>query len=98
MPIDAQDGFPTAVSPNEHVIFTEFDGAEAVLVDLDSKQYYLLNETASVIWRGLANGTPPAGIARQITELYDVTLAHAEASVLAAIGQFIEFRVVKRSG
>ena len=82
-------------SPHEHVIFTDVDGASGVLVDLNSKQYYQLNETASVVWRGLASGMPVDDIAKGITEVYDVTLEHAQASVGAIIRSFIAYRLLK---
>lgn len=82
-------------SPYEHVIFTDVDGAEGVLVDLHSKQYYRLNETASLVWRALAKGTPVDAIAMEITQVYDVTLEHARSSVDAIIGNFIAYRVLK---
>ena len=74
--------------PFDHVIFTDLNGAEGVLVDLNTKQYFQLNETASLIWRGLAKGTPVPGIAREMTDVYDVTLDHALASVEAAVARF----------
>ena len=84
-------------SPYDHVIFTDVDGADGVLVDLNTKQYYQLNETASLVWRGLAGGTPADAIAQQLTEAYDVTLEHATASMDAVIQNFIAYRLVKPS-
>ena len=83
------------VSPFDHVIFTDVDGVEGVLVDLNSKQYYQLNETASLVWRGLAKGTPADEIAKAMTEAYDVTLEHAQTSVDTIIRNFIAYRLVK---
>jgi hypothetical protein len=80
--------------PYDHVIFTDLDGKEGVLVDLNTKQYFQLNETASLIWRGLARGTPVAEIAREITQAYDVTLEHAQASVEAAVARFSRHRLL----
>jgi hypothetical protein len=74
--------------PYDHVIFTDLDGVEGVLVDLNTKQYFQLNETASLIWRGLVKGTAVADIAREMAEVYDVTLDHAQASVEAAVARF----------
>ena len=79
----------TPLLPRDHVIFTDLDGVEGVLVDLNTKQYFQLNETASLIWRGLAKGMPLVNIAREITELYDVTMEHAQSSVEAAVSHFI---------
>jgi hypothetical protein len=74
--------------PYDHVIFTDLDGVEGVLVDLNTKQYFQLNETASLIWRGLLKGTSADDIARELTVAYDVTLEHARSSVEAAIARF----------
>jgi len=74
--------------PYDHVIFTDLDGAEGVLVDLNTKQYFQLNETACLIWRGLLKGTSVADIAREMTDAYDVTPEHAQASVEAAVARF----------
>lgn len=67
--------------PHEQVVYTEFDGTEAVLVDLNSKRYYTLNETAMLVWRSLEQGRSKAEIVRELTEVYDVTVEHAAASV-----------------
>ncbi len=80
--------------PYNHVIFTDLNGVEGVLVDLNTKQYFQINETASLIWRGLAKGTPVADIARELTELYDVTLDHAQSSVEAAVARFSAHRLL----
>ena len=71
----------TELMPQEHVVFTEFDEGEGVLVDLNSKRYYQLNETAMLIWRGLEQGKSHAEIVAAVTDRYDVTPEHAAASV-----------------
>jgi hypothetical protein len=68
-------------SPHEHIVFTEFDGTEGVLVDLNSKRYYTLNETAMIIWRGLERKRTREEIIRDITDAYDVTPEHAAQSL-----------------
>jgi Coenzyme PQQ synthesis protein D (PqqD) len=83
--------------PYDHVIFTDLDGVEGVLVDLNTKQYYRLNETASLIWKGLAKGAPVANIVREITELYDVTMQRAESSVENAVSSFLAYRLLRQS-
>lgn len=70
----------------EHVVATEFDGGEGVLVDLNSKHYFQLNETGMFIWRSLEKRVAPDDIAAELADRYDVTSAHAHASV----GRFLE--------
>ena len=77
-----------AASPSAHVVFTDLDGREGVLVDLNTKKYYQLNETASVIWQGLEKRLPVIEIAKEMTELYDVTLEQATSSIERALRHF----------
>jgi PqqD family protein of HPr-rel-A system len=70
-----------AARPHDHVVFTDFEGGEGVLVDLNTKRYYTLNETAALIWRALEQGASPAEIVRRMTESYDVTPEHAARSL-----------------
>ncbi len=95
MRVDSEDDAAVPPLPPDHVIFTDLDGVEGVLVDLNVKQYYQLNETACLIWRGLAKGMPLVNIARELTELYDVTMERARSSVETAVGNFIAHRLLK---
>ena len=76
----------TAPVPHDHVVFTDLDGTEGVLVDLNTKQYFQLNATASLIWRGLARDATADAIAQEMAAEYDVTIDHARRSVEAALG------------
>ena len=70
-----------ATRPHDHVVFTDFEGGEGVLVDLNTKRYYTLNETAALIWRALEQGLGAEEIVRQLTDAYDVTPEHAARSL-----------------
>ena len=67
--------------PSPHIVVTEFEGGESVLVDLETKRYYQLNETATVIWRELSAGSSKANIIGSLTSVYDVTEEDAAKSV-----------------
>ena len=81
--------------PCEHTVFTDLDGLDGVLVDLNTRKYYQLNETASLIWRGLEKRLPVDRIATQMTERYEVSLEQATASIEAALRHFEEAKVVR---
>ena len=85
---DSESNGPAPPLPYEHVLFTDLDGLEGVLVDLNTKKYYQLNETASLVWRGLEKRSPIRRIAKEMTELYDVSLERATLSVEAALRIF----------
>lgn len=67
--------------PHAHIVVTEFEGGESVLVDLDTKRYYQLNETATAIWRALAGGSSMTSIVGSLMSEYDVTEEDAARSV-----------------
>jgi hypothetical protein len=95
MSVNSQANAGTPFLPHEHVIFTDLDG-EGVLVDLHARQFYQLNETASLVWRGLAEGRTVVDIARAMAESYEVTVEHAQSSVETVVGRFIAHHWVNK--
>ena len=85
-------------APHEHIVFTEFDEGEAVLVDLNSKRYYTLNETAMIIWRGLERKRTREEIIRDITDTYDVTPEHAAASLDKLVASLQARKLIPSAG
>ena len=81
--------------PHDHVVYTEFDGREAVLVDLNAKRYYTLNETAMLIWRGLERGRTKDEIVRELMDVYDVTAEHATASIERLLSSLAAHRLLR---
>jgi hypothetical protein len=69
------------VTPIEDVIYTDFQGTGGILVDLNAKQYYQLNETGSLIWRGLEKGDSVEDIVSEMRTIYEVSAERARASV-----------------
>ena len=85
----------TGLMPHEHVVFTEFDAGEGILVDLNTKKYFQLNETGTLIWRGLERKQTLEEIVGQITAAYDVTPEHAAQSVLRLLDNLRAFKLVR---
>lgn len=77
----------TLVCPHHSVVFTRLDAAEAVLLHLETKRYYSLNETGARLWELLQAGKPPTGMAEALQEEYIVTGAQAIAAVQAFLGE-----------
>ena len=64
--------------PAPNVTYTKLDEEEAVLLHLETKQYFSLNETGLRIWEGLEEpelGLP--AIAASLSEDYDIAEAEA---------------------
>ena len=85
----------TSLLPHEHVVFTEFDAGEGILVDLNTKKYFQLNETGTLVWRGLEKKQTLEEIVGQITAAYDVTPEHAAASVQKLLDNLRAFKLVR---
>lgn len=85
------------LAPQDHVVFTEFDGTEGILVDLNTKKYYQLNETATLIWKGLTQGLAPDDIADQIVAAYEITPADALLNVEKTLQQLQSYDLVALS-
>jgi hypothetical protein len=88
----------TTPVPHEHIVSTEFEDGEGVLVDLNSKHYYQLNETAMLVWRGLEDGQSLPEIIGKMTAAYDVTEEHAAASVEKILEDFESRNLVEPRG
>lgn len=73
---------------------TDFDGGEGILVDLNTKKYYQLNETAMVVWKGLEQGKTTGEIAADITSSYEVTLDKATLSVQRIVDNFQTYKLL----
>jgi len=67
--------------PHQNVVFTRFDDVGAALLNLETKRYYSLNETALRIWELMAAGADLAAIAEAVQREYEIELAAAEARV-----------------
>ena len=83
------------VVPHEHVVFTEFDAGEGILVDLNTKKYFQLNETGTLVWRGLEQRRTLEEIVGHITAAYDVTPEHAAESVRKLLEALRAFKLVR---
>jgi hypothetical protein len=71
--------------PGDEVLLTEFAADQGVLVDLNAKLYFLLNETALLIWHGLAKETPLSRLVDQLTSTYDVQPEEAKSYILKLV-------------
>lgn len=80
--------------PSKHVVVTDFDGGEGILVDLNIKKYYQLNEIAMVVWRGLEQRKSTGEIAADITSSYEVALDKAILSVERIVADFQTYKLV----
>ena len=73
--------------PNSQVIVTELPDDQAVLLDLESRQYFSLNTSGLWIWREVEKGAPLKEIYEKMNNEFDVTPEKAKDAVLNLISQ-----------
>ena len=84
----------TDLTPGTHVVVTDFDGGEGILVDLNTKKYYQLNETAMVVWKALEQGKSVGEIADDMTANYEIALENATRSVERILDNFQTYKLL----
>lgn len=96
MTSDELDGNDSGVMlPQGHVVFTDLDGVEGVLVDLNTRKYYQLNETATMVWRGLERRMTTGEIAKEMAAVYDVPADRAVTSVKRLLSSLCASKLIK---
>jgi hypothetical protein len=84
----------TNLTTGKHVVVTDFDGGEGILVDLNTKRYFQLNETAMIVWKGLEQGKSIGEIVAEVTSSYEVEPDHATLSVRRLVDSFQTYKLV----
>ena len=83
--------------PQKDIVYTDFQGTGGILVDLNTKQYYQLNETGSLIWRGLEKGSSVDDIVAEMRSVYEVSVEQAQVSVEKLLLNLESRKLLRRS-
>lgn len=84
----------TNLTTGKHVVVTDFDRGEGILVDLNTKRYFQLNETAMIVWRGLEQNKSISEIVADFMSTYEVEPDHATLSVERLLDTFKTYKLV----
>jgi hypothetical protein len=84
-----------AFVPLENIVASHLADGDGILVDLNTRQYYQLNESAMLIWRALETGSSLSQIADQLTEIYEVTNERAIASAETVLRQLQKRKLLR---
>jgi hypothetical protein len=82
-----------SIAPSPDVLAAHLSG-EAVLLNLQDKSYYRLNETAAAVWAGLERGEERAAILASLLESYDVEAEAAEREMNSVIDDMISRKLL----
>jgi len=86
----------TRVQPDPAVLATTLSNQETVLLHVQTNYYYTLNATGAQIWQGLSEGRALGEICQALVTHYTLTLAEAEAAVLALLRDLTAENLVQR--
>jgi len=78
----------------QHVVVTDFDGGEGILVDLNTKRYFQLNETAMIVWKGLEQGKSVNEIVADFMASYEVEPDRATLSIERLLNSLQIYKLV----
>lgn len=67
------------------VVATDFEGKDAVVLNLATKKYYTLNETATAIWGGIEAKREVRELIDELVSNFDVTTERARPAVLGTL-------------
>lgn len=67
--------------PNQNVVVTELDDDESVLLDLNTRRYYTVNETGILIWSQLKEGKGVHDICKAVAGEFEISADDATTFV-----------------
>ena len=76
------------------MLFTKLESGESVLLGIETKMYYSLNEVGSRIWQLTSYGKCIGEIVDQLQQEYDVASDHAEQSVIELAENMLSEKLV----
>ncbi len=84
----------TKVTTHPDVLYTELKDGDAVLLHLQTKTYYTLNETGARMWSLMFKGLTLGEISQGIITEFDVTLDRAQESVINLANELVAAELV----
>jgi hypothetical protein len=74
----------------DHVLFRAVPGAGGVLLDLDRRRYFALDEVATFMWRALSETGDPRTVVEALSGEYEADRAMLERDVEEFVGSLAE--------
>ncbi|HEX2203507.1 MAG TPA: PqqD family protein [Longimicrobium sp.] len=77
----------------EEVLAAHLEG-EAVLLHMDTKDYYRLNATAACVWKGLERGMDRDALVEELVTTFDVAPATASEALDGLLDDLLRRRLL----
>jgi Coenzyme PQQ synthesis protein D (PqqD) len=77
----------------DDVLTAHLEG-EAVLLNMETKDYFRLNSTAAVVWKGLERGMDREALVRELVAGFEVEPAAAAAELDRLLGELSQRRLI----
>jgi len=78
----------------DHVSWRKVEN-EAVVLDLNTSDYFSLNETGLVVWEKLGEGADLHGLAEAVCAEYDVDEKQAMADAKKLVGELLKKKLIQ---
>ncbi len=85
----------TACRPDPNVVFTRLGENEGILLQLNTKRYYNVNETGARLWELLQERSQPRHIAEALMDEYATEAPKALATVVAFVDHLYQAGLVE---
>lgn len=79
---------------SKDVIFTQLDKDDGILLNLNTKNYYSLNETACIILKSIKNGESRQELIRRLTNRFDVPIKKVRKDLKNTIRYFRKEKII----
>ena len=81
----------------DDVLTAHLEG-EAVLLNMETKDYFRLNSTAAVVWKGLERGMDREALVRELVAGFEVEPGAAAAELDRLLGELSQRRLIVAAG
>jgi hypothetical protein len=79
---------------SEHVTWKKLGEDRSLILDLNSGQYFSLNETATAIWQSVVSNKSHLEIAKDVSERFEIDTVALEGDIQEVVGFFMNKGIV----
>ena len=88
----------TEIRPHDHVLYRSVAGGGGVLLDLDRREYFALDDVAARMWEVLSDTGEVLGVVESLALEFDVERSSLQEDVEQFVQTLADRNLVQRSG